>query len=103
MMSDFKPRPGSFLPYLEAKQQLEEEQRAKASPLTLLDILARRPRQELPIFDLQAQSGMEPKRYGDALKSLRDAGFIAIEGEGPDQTVRLTDAGAGVVRLAKPA
>lgn len=34
------------------------------------------------MFDLQAQGGMEPARYGEALKSLRDAGFIVIDGLG---------------------
>jgi DNA-binding IclR family transcriptional regulator len=73
------------------------------SPLTLLEILARRSTQALPIFDLQGQSGMDPSRYAEALKSLRDAGFIAVEGEALEQLVRLTDRGAEVVRLARPA
>ena len=46
---------------------------------------------------------MEPVGYGEALKSLRNAGYITIDGEVPDQAVRLTDSGAGVVRLARPA
>ena len=100
---DFKPKPGAILAFQEAWNKRNEEERAKASPLSLLDILARRPKPELPIFDLQAGSGMDPKRYSEALKNLQDAGFIDIVGEGVDQTVRLTDAGAGVVRLAKPA
>ncbi|MBV8906440.1 MAG: hypothetical protein JOZ22_22600 [Acidobacteriia bacterium] len=101
-VSDFKPRPGTFLPYMEYKQKMEEQQ-PKASPLALLEILSRQGSQSLPIFELQAQSGMEPSRYGDALKSLRAAEYIAIEGEAPEQTVQLTSQGAQVVRLAKPA
>jgi hypothetical protein len=46
---------------------------------------------------------MDPSRYGEALKSLRDAGYIAIEGDAPEQVVQLTDRGEEVVRLAKPA
>ena len=46
---------------------------------------------------------MEASRYGEALKSLRDAGYIAIEGEALEQSVRLTDRGAEVARLAQPA
>jgi hypothetical protein len=102
-MADFKPKPGAALAYLEYANQRAAQQRANASPLTLLEILARQSRQALPVFDLQGQGGMEPSRYGEALKSLRDAGYIAIEGEAPEQVVRLTDAGAGVVRLARPA
>jgi len=101
-MVDFKPKAGAALPFLEAENK-RAEQRAKASPLTLLEILSRQSKQALPIFDLQGRSGMEPSRYGEALKGLKDAGYIAIEGEAPEQIVRLTDGGAGVVRLARPA
>ena len=50
-MTDFKPRPGTFRPYMEAQKQNAKP----ASPLTLLEILARQPQQSLPMFDLQAQ------------------------------------------------
>ena len=103
-MSDFKPRPGSFLPFLEASQREKSaEPFAPASPLTLLEILARQSQQSLPIFDLQTLSSMEPARYAAALKSLRDAGYVVIEGEAPEQMVRLTDTGAQVILLARPA
>ncbi|SPF44943.1 hypothetical protein SBA4_3290006 [Candidatus Sulfopaludibacter sp. SbA4] len=102
-MMDFKPKAGASLAFLEAENRRAEERRAKASPLTLIEILAQQAKQGLPIFDLQGQSGMEPSRYAEALKSLRDAGFIAIDGESLEQVVRLTDRGAEVVRLAKPA
>jgi len=46
---------------------------------------------------------MEPARYAAALKSLRDAGYVVIEGEAPEQMVRLTDTGAQVILLARPA
>jgi DNA-binding IclR family transcriptional regulator len=78
-------------------------EKQQASPLALLEILMRQAKQSLPIFDLQKQSGMEPSRYGEALKSLRDAGYIEVDGEALDQLVRLTDRGAEVVRLARPA
>jgi len=102
-MSDFKPRPGTFLPYMEYANREKLGQRQKASPLTLLEILAGRAERALPMFDLQAQSGMEPSRYAEALKSLRDAGYITIEGEAPEQLIRLTDSGGKVVQIAQPA
>jgi DNA-binding IclR family transcriptional regulator len=102
-MAYFKPRPGTFLPYLEYANREMLGQRAPASPLTLLEILAQQSRQSLPLFDLQTLSGMEPSRYGEALKSLRNAGYIAIEGEALEEVVRLTDRGADVARLARPA
>jgi len=55
------------------------------------------------MFDLQTQSGIEPSRYAEALKSLRNAGYITFEGEGFEGAIRLTDSGAEVVRLARPA
>jgi DNA-binding IclR family transcriptional regulator len=88
-MPDFKPKPGSFLPFLEYSQREK-----LAAPASLLDILARQIQPCLPIGDLQTLSGMEASRYREALKSLRDAGYIAIEGEALDGTVRL---------LARPA
>jgi DNA-binding IclR family transcriptional regulator len=71
--------------------------------LTLLEILSRSAEMSLPLFDLQARSGMEPSSYGESLKSLRDAGYIAIVGDAPEQTVKLTDIGVNVSRLARPA
>lgn len=73
------------------------------SPLTLLDILARQAAQSIPLFDLQTLSGLEPSRYGDALKRLKDNGYIAIEGEAPEQTIKLTATGAALSVLARPA
>jgi DNA-binding transcriptional ArsR family regulator len=103
-MADFKPKPGTFLPYMESSTpDKAPAQSASASPLTLLEILSRRPEQSLQLFDLQSLAGMQPSRYGEALKSLRDAGYISLEGEAPDQLVRLTGKGAEVVRLARPA
>jgi hypothetical protein len=46
---------------------------------------------------------MEPSRYADALKNLHEAGYIAIDGDALAQVVRLTDNGARVVQLARPA
>ncbi len=104
-MADFKPRPGTFLPYLEASERRKSSTQsdAPASPLSLLAILVRQSRQSLPLFDLQTLSQMQPSRYAEALKSLRDAGYITIEGEAPEQMVRLTGSGAEVVKLAQPA
>jgi hypothetical protein len=102
-MAYFKPRPGTFLPYLEYANRERAAQREPASPLTLLEILARQPQKSLLLFDLQTLSGMDPSRYASALKSLRDPGYIAIEGEAPEQLVRLTGSGAHVAQLARPA
>ena len=89
--------------YMEYKNRERLAQPAPASPLTLLEILAQQAEQSLPLFELQTQSGMDPSRYAAALKSLRDPGYIAIDGEGLEQVVRLTESGAQVLQLARPA
>jgi hypothetical protein len=93
-MAEFKSKAGSFLPFLEASRRKESSpQSAPGSPLTLLEILARQTQQALPLFDLQTLGNVPPSRYAEALKSLRDAGYITIAGEAPEQVVRLTDSG----------
>ena len=103
-MSDFKLRPGTLLPFLEATQRDKPStQSAAPSPITLLEILGRQVQQALPMDDLQKLSGMEAGRYRESLRSLRDAGYIAIDGDALAEIVRLTDRGAEVSQLARPA
>jgi DNA-binding transcriptional ArsR family regulator len=102
-MSDFKPRPGTFQPYMEYANREKLAQPKPASPLTLMEILARQVQQSLPLFELQTQSGMQPSRYSEALKSLRNAGYIEFAGEGFEGVIRLTPSGAQVVQFAQPA
>ena len=104
LMDDFKSRPGTFLPFLEYSQKTESPpSSAPASALTLLEILSRRPQKSPPIFDQKILGRMDPSRYASALKSLRDANFIEIAGEAPGQLVALSDSGAAVARVARPA
>ena len=103
-MPDFNSKAGSFAPYLEYMQREKKaEPPFAASPLTLLEVLARQVQPMLPMPDLQTLSGMESARFREVLKSLRDQGYVAIEGPALDEVVRLTDQGAAVARLARPA
>jgi predicted transcriptional regulator len=103
-MADFKPKAGSFLPYLEFSQREKTgAPTGQASPVTLLEILGRQVQSALPIADLQTLSGMDANRYRESLKSLRDAGYVAIDGETLAEVVTLTDRGAEVSKLARPA
>jgi hypothetical protein len=104
-MPDFKPKPGSFAPYLEYMQREKkaEPPSSQASPLTLLEVLARQVQQSLPMPDLQTLSGMEPTRYRDALKTLLSAGYVTIDGPALEEVVKLTAKGEEVARLARPA
>lgn len=104
-MTDFKSRPGSFLPFLEYSQREKSSRQptTAVSPVSLLEILARQLQRSLPLFDLQKLSDMEPSRYGEALKSLRDGGYITIAGDPAEQIVTLTDSGAKVAQIARSA
>jgi hypothetical protein len=103
-MADFKSKPGSFLPLLEYSERKDRPvQPAQKSPLDLLGILARQAQQSLPLFDLQTLTSMDPSRYAEALKALKNSGYITIEGDAPEQMVRLTGSGSEVVRLGRPA
>ena len=53
--------------------------------------------------DLQKLSGMDASRYRESLRSLRDAGYIAIDGDPLAEIVRLTGRGVEVSLLARPA
>jgi hypothetical protein len=103
-----KPKPGSFAPYLDAIQKgLNKRADVNAapvapSPMTLLGILSRQVQQTLPIGDLQQLSGMDPSRYLEALKTLRDSGYITVDGPPLEEVVRLSDKGVEVARLARP-
>ena len=100
-----KPKPGSFAPYLEYMQRENQAPNSAAptSPVTILEILARQSQLTLPLPDLQTLSRMDPSRFRDALKSLLGTGYISIEGAQLDEVVKLTDKGAEVARLARPA
>jgi len=52
-----------------------------------------------PLVRTAEQSGMEPSSYSEALKSLRNAGYIEFIGEGFEGVIRLTPSGAQVVQL----
>jgi hypothetical protein len=103
-MADFKPNPGSFLPFLESSEPEDPSfPSASQSPLTLLEILAGQAQRSLYIFDLHSLSRMDPWRYGAALTILRDTKCIEIIGDAPDQTVRLSDTGAALIQIMRPA
>jgi hypothetical protein len=102
-MAEFEPKPGSFLPFLDSTKFEKASPSEPVSPLTLLEILSRQSQHSLPIFDLQTLSGLTPPRYADALKNLVNDGFIEIIGNAPEQVVRLTDKGASVASLSRPA
>jgi hypothetical protein len=69
----------------------------------LLEILGRQVQGALPLLDLQTLSGMDPARYREALKVLSAEGYVNIEGKPLEEVVRLTESGAKLSHLARPA
>jgi hypothetical protein len=104
-MSDFKPNMGSFTAYLEYIQRDKSESAASpvVSPITLLEVLARQPQRAMAMADLEKLSGMESGRFRNALKSLMDTGYVAVQGPTLEEAVQLTDKGAEASSLARPA
>lgn len=92
----------SFSAYLEAKQ------RSKASPaptggtaLSLLTTLARAPQKTMPVTDLMASCGMGITAFADALKSVRELGYITVSGPPTAESATLTAMGEEVARLSQ--
>lgn len=102
-MDDFKPRPGTFLPYMEYMEREQQKPQQPATPITLIEILERQVQQALPMPDLQTLSGMNPNRFRNVLKILLDSGYVAIDGPTLQEVVRLTEKGVEAARLARPA
>lgn len=90
-MSDFKARPGTFRPYMEAVNRDATPQPADADG---------NPGKARQVQELQKQRGLEPSRYAEALKSLRNAGYIEFAGEGFEGVIQQTSSGSQVVQLA---
>lgn len=88
---------------MQRKEKPQPSAATAASPLTLLEILARQASPALPVTALETLSGMDAARCREALKTLLDAGYISIEGPALEAVVRLNDKGAEVARLARPA
>ena len=93
----------SFTAYLEAKQRLHpsEPNAAGATPLSLLFRLAESG--EVPLADLQAQSGMPFGEFAAAVKDLGNSGYLTVSGAPGHEVANLTPLGENVSRLAQPA
>jgi hypothetical protein len=95
------PKVGSFSAYLEyAERSKNESAKAVSGPLGLLNVLAQAPNSELPFDLLLKLSAMDAGAFRDALKDLRDAGFIQVSGATLEETVKLTPKGTEVAKLA---
>jgi len=95
----------SFTAFLKEKQRLKsmrQPQQQGATPLSILNVLADAPRQQMPVQDLQAASGMSFTGFAEALKALQESGYLALSGPPGGESAVLTPLGVDVAGLARP-
>jgi len=95
----------SFTAFLKEKQRLKsmrQPQQQGATPLTLLNVLAEAPQQQMLVQELQAASGMSFTGFAEALKALQESGYLALSGPPGGETAVLAPLGLNVAGLARP-
>ena len=95
----------SFTAFLKEKQRLKsmrQPQQQGATPLSILNVLAEAPRQQMPVQELQVASGMSFTGFAEALKALQESGYLALSGPPGGESVVLTPLGVDVAALASP-
>lgn len=101
-----RPKADSFTAFLKEKQRLkamrQTQQEGGVTPLTLLSVLAKAPRQQMPVQELQAASGMSFAGFAEALKALQESGYLALSGPPGGESAVLTPLGVDVAGLARP-
>ena len=94
----------SFTTFLEARERQKSSTPAVAgvTPLTLLFKLAEAPQLQISVRELMAASGMPFTDFADALKNLKDSGYVTLSGPPTNEVAGLTKLGEDVARLARP-
>jgi len=96
----------SFTTFLEEQQRLKSSARPSttgATPLTLLFRLAEAPGLQMTVTELMTASGMSFTDFADALKNLKESGYLTLSGPPSNEVATLTKLGEDVSRLARPA
>jgi predicted transcriptional regulator len=102
-----RPKADSFTTFLEAQERLKSSAASArpvmgGTPLTLLFTLAEAPELQMRVTDLMAASGMSFTDFAEALKSLKDSGYLTLSGPPSSEAATLTKLGEDVARLAQP-
>ena len=95
----------SFTAFLKEKQRLKSMRQPPqqgATPLSILNVLAEAPQQQMPVQELQAASGMSFTGFAEALKALQESGYLALSGPPGGESAVLTPLGVDVAGLARP-
>ena len=95
----------SFTTFLEEQQRLKSSAPAAtgATPLTLLFRLAEAPGLQMPVAEQMTAGGMSFTDFADALKNLKESGYLTLSGPPTREVATLTRLGEDVSRLARPA
>ena len=92
----------SFSAFLEAKQKSRSSAPASGgTALSLLNTLASVDQQQMAVKDLMADSGMTLTDFADALKSLKESGYLTLSGAPGAEVAKLTTLGQDVTRLSR--
>jgi predicted transcriptional regulator len=92
----------SFSAYLEAMQRSKSSAPSSTgTPLSLLNALAGAEKKAMPLTELMNASGMAFPEFAEALKTLRDSGYLTLGGPPSAELVTLTSQGEEVSRLAR--
>lgn len=100
-----RPKADSFTTFLEEQQRLKSSATPPATgptPLTLLFKLAQAPGLQMTVTELMAASGMSFTDFADALKNLKESGYLTLSGTSSNEAATLTKLGQDVSRLAHP-
>ena len=92
----------SFSAFLEAKQRSKSSAPPSGgTALALLNTLANADQQQMAVKDMMAASGMVLTDFADALKSLKESGYLTLSGAPGAETAKLTTLGQDVTRLSR--
>ncbi len=97
-----RPKSDSFTTFLESRQRRKTSEQATTgnTALALLFKLADAQNHQMPVTDLMSATEMSFTDFADALKGLRESGFIALSGP-KSEIATLTNQGEDLARLAR--
>jgi DNA-binding IclR family transcriptional regulator len=91
----------SFSAFLEARQKSKARSvSSTGTALSLLNILADADDKQMAVKDLMSASGMPLIGFADALKTLKDSGYLTVSGRPGEEVAKLTALGEDVSRLS---
>jgi hypothetical protein len=92
----------SFSAFLEARQKNRASAPATGgTALSLLSTLANADQQQMAVQELMSASSMTVTDFADALKTLKESGYLTLSGAPGSEVAKLTTLGQDVTRLSR--